>query len=159
MNLREALAKICEIEMGVEFDLEGLGTFKPVRAWPFWPQNNAQDVFETPCFFHTWRLVSKVNRLNAFRELNYEIGIQLAIAPSSTDPALQSELAVAVHEALMNYFDANMMLEASNALIQNLRSEAPTLTRLEWPPDSGLGYVGLDYHMDLKIHDQPLVGV
>lgn len=159
MNLTQALAKMCEIEMKLDLDLGEFGTFKPVRAWPFWPLTSPSDELETPCFFHTFRLESKVNRINAYRELNYVIGIQLLIAPSQVDQQARSYQAVAVHEALMDYFDENMKLDDGNALIQNLRTEnGPTLTPMEWPPNGGLPYVGLDYAMDLKLHDQPVVG-
>lgn len=158
MNLTQALLKICEIEMKVDLDLGEFGAFKPVRAWPFWPLTSPTDELETPCFFHTFRLASKVNRMNAFRELNYAIGIQLLISPSQVDTEMRSYQAVAVHEALMNYFDANMTLDDGSALIQNLRTEnGPTLTPMEWPP-GGIPYVGLDYVMDLVLHDQPTVG-
>lgn len=159
MKLREALTALCEIEEDITVDYSDpdLPDFATLKAWPFWPPSGG--MLETPCFFHTFRLRSKRDVLNGQRLLGYEIGIQVAIAPSSVDADMQSERAVGVHEAIMDALSAKLMLGDGGTYTHNLRSDnGATLARLVWPPESDNGYVGLDYTLDLYLHETQTVG-
>lgn len=158
MKLPEALDKMCELEMSVHVDFEeDFPSFDLLKAWPFWaPGGNA--TFEVPCSFHTYRMRSSALTFGS-RYRVYEVGIQVAVAPSAVDAHLQSARAALVDEAFQDAFAARVMLGDGNSYVQNLRSEnGATLARLEWPPESGNGYVGLDYTIDLYLYDQPLIG-
>jgi len=156
MKLREALDRLCTLEKDIQVDFDQWPSFQMLEAWPFFPPSGT---LETPCSFHTFRLRSKQDRLNGQRLLQYEIGIQIAVAPSDTDAHLQSERALGVHEAFMDALSAKIMLGDGQTYTHNLRSEnGATLARLEYPPESGQGFVGLDYTLDLYLHESQVVG-
>lgn len=158
MKLREALTRLCELEMSLVVDMDDLPQWKPLAAFPFWPPGG-NSTPQPPFVFHTFRLRSKKDILNGQRMLEYEIGIQVLVAPSSVDADMQSEVALGVHEAFMDALSARLMLGDGQTYIHNLRSEnGATLARLEWPPESGAGYVGLDYTLDLYLHETQLAG-
>lgn len=166
MNVREALEKLCDFEMDihVDFDEDQLPSFQIERssegrgnAWPFFPPGG-NTTLEVPAIFHTYRLRStKLAFGSRFRE--YEIGIQIFVAESGVDAYLQQLRAHGVDEAFQNAFAARVMLGDGETYVQNLRSEnGVTLARLQWPPESDRGYVGLDYTVDLHLHDAPVIG-
>jgi hypothetical protein len=167
VKLRAALAELCALEMGIQVDFEDeeLPSFQILRnnqgqgnAWPFWPPGG-NTTLEVPCSFHTFRLRSKKDILNGQRLLEYEVGIQVAISGSWSDAHLQSERALGVHEAFMDALSARLMLGDGQTYTSNLRSEnGATLARLVWPPESDVGYVGLDYTIDLYLHEAQLAG-
>ena len=158
VKLREALARLCELEMAIEVTFDDLPSWHLVSAWPFWPPGG-NTTLEVPCSFHTFRLVEKRDILNGQRLLQYAIGVQIAVAAAAVDSHLQSERAVAVHEAFMDALSARLMLGDGSSYTHNLRSEnGATLARLEWPPESGIGYVGLDYTLDLYLHEAQTAG-
>lgn len=159
MKLREALNKLCLLEKSIHVDFDdNLPSFELLTTWPFWPPGG-NTTLEVPCSFHTFRLRSKTDGINGQRTLEYEVGIQIAISKSDVDADIQGERALGVHEAFMDALSARLMLGDGQTYLNNLRSEnGATLVRLEWPPESGFGYVGLDYTLDLHLYETQLAG-
>lgn len=155
MKLQEALVRLCALEEEIQVEFDEWPSLKLLKAWPFWPDGT----FEAPSSFHTFRLRSKTDGINGLRTLAYEVGIQIAIAQAGVDTGEQSERGLGMHEALMDALSARIMLGDGASYLHNLRSEnGATLARLEWPPESGIGYVGLDYTIDLHLQEIQVAG-
>lgn len=160
MNIADVCAKLAAIEAGLSVEVDGLGEFSVVRAYQFMPEEVSDDI-ETPCFAHTWRLVEVklANGMpNGYRQQQYAVGIQAYIAQSTSGPAAWGQVATAFHHALLDALAANLKLEDPSIQLNTLRSgsDAGTLTRLE---RGAIGYVGLDYEVDVIIDGVALVGV
>lgn len=156
MNIADVCAKLAAIEKDLAVEVEGLGEFKIVRAHQFMPDVSG---LETPCFMHTWRL-NAIDMFNTYRQQHYVVGIQAFIEESLKGSAPWSRVTTAFHLAFLDALSAHIKLGDPNTWLQinTLRSgsEAGTLTRLEW---NEVGYVGLDYELDVVIDGVALVGV
>lgn len=152
MKLREVLTKLAAVQAQVAVD-EPVAA-RIVRVYPYLPPG--QDDIDTPCVINQWRFVSQTPRPNGFRELRYVIRSQVFVAQSGQDFDAYSELATALHDALLEAMASQLTLDGTVSL-SNVRGDEAAFMPVIFERN-GIGYVGLQYQIDVQIHDTVTVG-
>lgn len=144
MNIADVCSKLAEIEDALSVTVDG-NVHNIKRAYQFMPDSGN---IETPCFMHGFNLTG-IDLFNSYRQQKYTVRAQCLVAPISSGSAMWSRVAAAFHMAFIDAMAYNVRLKDmfTVQLAQRGAGEA-TLTPLEW---NEIGYVGLDYQLDVLV--------
>lgn len=152
VKIREVLSALSKVQAGVSVEEPVEASI--VRVYPYLPPG--QDDIDTPCVINQWRLVSQTLRMNGQRELRYVIRSQVLVHESGVDFDAYSEVAAALHDALLEAQAANLQLDGTVSLTNVRGDEAEFMpVVLEREPKR---YIGLQYLMDVTINDVVTAG-
>lgn len=152
-KLHEALSKLCEAEKTISVEVEGKD-FQIVAAYPYPPHGNTG--ISTPCFIHTWTFLREDRHPNGWRQRFYTINLQLLAGRSGSDTAFWGQVCAAFDEEGMDTLDRYLML-ADLQLFTNLRGKSADQPALyTW---NDIGYIGLEYELDLVVTEITTVGI
>lgn len=138
MNLSAIIARFVAIETDLEIT-EPYPT-KINRVYPLLgPAGNK--ALELPCIMHQYRRTA-ARRAVGVRLDDYMIRVQLLVAPIGAETDIKSEIAAAFDEALIEAFDADVMLGNTTAFQRITEEQDYQPGIVDW---NGVGYVGVQY--------------
>lgn len=152
MTIREVLAQLARVQARVSVTEPYPAEI--VRVYPYLPPG--QDDLDTPCVINQWRLLTQTLRPNGFREQRYVIRSQVFVADLGADYDAYSEVAAALHDKLLEEVAAHLTLDHT-ASMTGLRGDEAEYMPVVFERN-GKGYVGLQYLMDVVVHDAVTVG-
>ncbi len=151
--LHRALSRLVELEESLSVDVDGT-IWKVSKAYPYPPYGNKG--LDTPCVIHTWRFEREQRNPNAWRQRFYTVRLQVMIGRSGANTMMLGQVAAAFDEQAMDTLDRNIQLDDPQ-LFTKLRGEE-SVDQPAIYDFNRIGYVGLEYLVDLVVTEPTLVG-